>query len=198
MQDRSDGLTAAILAGGGSRRYGSNKCEELLAGKTLLQWSVSYARRAADTVYLLTKEDPVNSYGTVVLRDHFSTPTPISGIMSVTPFVGDWLLLLACDIILPDPSMLDLLLDHREPGKAAVFRIGGTVQPFMAAYPRSLLGRWEEAFRRADYRLRPVVESMPKVEIDEETLAAAGITGTPLFNINTPEELHKVERIVRL
>ncbi len=199
-----DEILAGILAGGGSRRYGSDKCLASLNGKPLLNWAVSYGRRVSDSVYLLSKER--EQYGESIsfpglpddlprLKDQYTVSTPISGILTIAPFVKKWLLLLACDIFLPDPAMLDLLVDQRREDKAVLFRVNGSLQPFLAIYPKSLLFHWEEAFRRADYRLRRVVERMPRIEIDEALLEKKGFTGTPLFNINTPRELKRVEQI---
>jgi molybdenum cofactor guanylyltransferase len=189
---------AAVLAGGSSRRYGSNKSEVMLGGRSLLWRALSYGRRYTDRLFILSKEAPISSYGSTVLLDKYTVSTPISGILTVSPFVQEWLLLLACDIVLPDPSMLDLLFSSRQEGKASVFRIAGTLQPFLALYPQSLLGYWEDAYSRGEYRLRGIVESMPRVEIDEDDLQKAGFTDTPLFNINNPEELRKVENLVQL
>jgi len=188
-------LTAAVLAGGGSRRFGSDKCEARFQGQTLLQWALSYARRAAVAPFILTKEPLRETHGAAVLYDHYPEQTPISGILTVAPFVKSRLLLLACDIVLPDPALLDLLLRPRDDGKATVFRIGGTLQPFLAVYPRSLLRVWEDAFRRSEFHLRRIVERMPRVELDEAAIAAAGFAGTPVFNINTPQELRRAETL---
>ncbi len=198
MPDPDPDLTVAILAGGGSRRYGSDKCAARYQGRTLLEGSVDYARRVVPHPIILSKTPLKESYGATVLYDRYPEQTPISGILTVAPLVRRWLLLLACDIVLPEPALLDLLVRYRNDAKATVFRIGGTLQPFLAVYPRALLPIWEDAFRRSEFHLRRIVESMPRVELDEAVLAAAGFAGTPVFNINTPEELRQAERLVPL
>lgn len=199
--NQHDDILAGILAGGGSRRYGSDKCMATLGGRPLLDWAVSYGKRLTDSVLLLTRgresyTPPPCCLGELpCLKDQYTVSTPISGILTIAPFVKEWLLLLACDIILPEPAMLDLLVEYREKDKAVLFRINGTLQPFLGIYPKSLLCYWEDAFRRADYRLRRVVEKMPRVEIDERVLREAGFESPPLFNINTPAELQRVEQL---
>jgi molybdopterin-guanine dinucleotide biosynthesis protein A len=195
MPDRDPDLTAAVLAGGGSRRFGSDKCDAVYRDRPLLWWALGYARRTAAAPFILTKRPLGETYGATVLYDHYPEPTPISGILTVAPFVKSRLLLLACDIILPDPGLLDLLLRPRDAEKATVFRIGGTLQPFLAVYPRALLPVWEDAFRRSEFHLRRIVESMPRIELDEKAIAAAGFAGMPVFNINTPEELRRAETL---
>jgi molybdopterin-guanine dinucleotide biosynthesis protein A len=187
------GLSAAVLAGGRSRRFGRNKCEVMFGEKSLLEWALSYARRYSDRLFLVTKAQMLQDYGVTVLHDRCKNVTPMSGIITVTPFVDSWLLLLSCDTILASPSMLDLLFERRQAGKAVFFRIEGRLQPFPALYPRGLLSRWEEAFVRSDYRLSSVVTDMPRVEIDEEALSDAGFNSPLLWNINTPASLSEAK-----
>lgn len=184
------GVVAGILAGGGSRRFGSDKAFAVHEGKTLLERTVEKALHLTQEVYILAKEPaPYSSIDCPVLSDSFPVSTPLNGIISISPYVKGWLLLLACDIPFFDKGVLDLLWDNRSPDKAAVIRIAGKYQPFLGLYPRSVLHFWEEAFIRGDFHLQRVIESMPRIVFEEYDLEENGFSLSSFSNINTPADL---------
>jgi len=188
-------VTAGILTGGGSRRFGENKSLYSWKGKTLLEWTLGGARLMTDEVVLLAKKGEDYAFtGVPVLEDAFSQSTPLNGIQSVIPRVSDWLLLLACDIPFFDRSLLELLWEFRSPGRATLIRSGGKFQPFLALYHREVLNLWEDAFRVGEFHIQKILEGMPRNVLEEEFLQERGIDPHCLANINTPEDLAGVNR----
>ena len=188
-----DKVIAGILAGGGSRRFGSDKAFAYHKGKTLLERTVEKASHLTEDIYILAKKpDLYTSIGCPVLSDSFPVSTPLNGIISIFPYVKGWLLLLACDIPFFDIGVLDLLWESRDAEKASVIRINGKYQPFLGLYPRSVLHFWEDAFVRGDFHLQRVVESMPRIVYEEYELVQMGFEISSFSNINTPEDLAKV------
>ncbi|HDQ13202.1 MAG TPA: molybdenum cofactor guanylyltransferase [Sediminispirochaeta sp.] len=186
-------LTVGILAGGKSRRLGLDKGLIPWRGRSLLEWSAYRAAALGGELYILAKERaPYEGFGYPVLTDFSSSLTPLSGILTVIPFVKDWLLLLACDILILSDGLLPLLWDKRREGRAVVVHSPQGYQPFLGLYPRRELQRWEDAYRRGSYKLQPVVEQMDKIVCPQESLEAE-LGGGPLFlNINRPEDLRKL------
>lgn len=195
MQDRSDHVVSAVLCGGGSRRFGSDKAEASVQGASLLDWALQYAQRGGGPCYLLAKKPPLRSLppGVAYLRDCSPVSTPISGILSVTPRVKEWLLLLACDMILPAPELIDLLFRKREGRKAVFLGSGDELHPFPGLYHRSQLYRWEEAFHSRHYRLRPIIEAMPHIAVGRDILRREGFPDEPFININYPSDCRRAE-----
>ncbi len=190
-----DSVVAGILAGGGSRRFGSDKAFAVHEGKTLLERTIEKALYLTEEVYILAKEPaPYSAIDCPVLSDSYPVSTPLNGIISIFPYVKGWLLLLACDIPFFDRGVLDLLWDNRSEDRAAVIRIAGKYQPFLGLYPKSVLHFWEDAFISGDFHLQRVVESMPRIVFEEYDLEQNGFSLSSFSNINTPEDLIRVGR----
>jgi molybdenum cofactor guanylyltransferase len=189
-------LLAGVLAGGGSRRYGRDKAFVRYEGRTLIEHALEAVDSVADESCILSKESEAFSHlAHAVIPDITGIPTPISGIISVIPFVRDWLLLAACDIFVRDPSFLLRLWEARETGRAVIPRTERGLQPLLALYPREHLHYWEDAFRRGAYKLRPVAEKIPHLTIETRNELARGGSAEwageypPFVNINRPQDL---------
>ena len=186
-------VIAGILAGGGSRRFGSDKACALYEGQSLLEWTIYNASEITDNINILTKTPGAYNFTDCrIIEDLLEMSTPISGILSIMPYVSDWLLLLACDIPFFEKKVLDFLWEKRDSKKATVIHVNGKYQPFLGLYPKSVLQYWEEAFKDEEFHLQRVIEGMPKIVIKESDLMFAGISLKSFLNINTPADLELV------
>lgn len=191
LKSEADGkVIAGILAGGGSRRFGSDKACAVYDGKSLLEWTIHNALEITDNINILTKKPKAYNFtGCRIIEDLLEVSTPISGIISIIPYVSDWLLLLACDIPFFEKKVLDYLWDKRDSNKATIIHVNDKYQPFLGLYPKSVLPYWQEAFERKEYHLQRVIEGMPKIVIEQSDLMFAGIGLQSFLNINTPADL---------
>lgn len=167
-----------------------------------MEWSVLSAKKIASDVYILAKEHTLyNRFGCPVLPDLYSTSSPLSGILTLGPFVKDWLLLLACDIVLFTDRLLPFLWEKREPGKAVVVHSKEGLQPLLGLYPAEHLSYWEKAYRSGNYKLQPVIMQMPRVEVSAGELPKPVHGGPSFLNINQAadvERLSQLEKRVRV
>lgn len=192
-QEAGRKVIAGILAGGGSRRFGSDKACAVYKGKSLLEWTIHNASTITDNINILTKKpEDYRFSGCNIIPDLFNVSTPISGIISIKPHVRDWLLLLACDIPFFEKKVLEFLWERRDREKATVIHVNGKYQPFLGLYPVSVLSYWEEAFKIGDYHLQRVIEGMPRTVIEQNDLMFAGISLQSFLNINTPADLERI------
>lgn len=189
-QQRQENLLAGILAGGQSRRLGTDKALIEWRGRSLLEWSIRRAEKLTENVFILAKQrEHYEGLGVPVLVDLSTTLTPLSGILSVSPFVKEWLLLLACDIVIFSDELLKKIWERREPGRAVVLRSEEGLQPFLGLYPAEHLRIWEEAYRGGNYKLQPALDRMDRIILDSRDLETE-IGTSPLFvNVNRPGDL---------
>ncbi len=194
-------IVAGVLGGGQSRRLGRDKGLIQWNGRSLIEWSVVRAQTVASQVYVLAKNRSFYSHLTCpVLTDFYSTSSPLSGILTLAPFVKEWMLLLACDIVLFSDKVLPYIWSRREAGKAVVVRSEEGLQPLLGFYPAAHIPYWERAYRSGNYKLQTVLERMPRVEIEATEIPAgelhAPTDGTPVFlNINHSEDLERLRKI---
>lgn len=191
-------LIAGILAGGKSRRYGKDKCWEKYKGKYLIEWVIENTLNFTENIYIIAKgRDKFLSLGFPIIEDIYPESTPLSGILSIFPHVEKWLLLLACDIPFFKKEVLEFMWEEKEEGKACVVRINGEFQPFLAFYPKEVFNFWEEAYKKGERKLQKIIKDMPKKIIEEKELFEIDPFLLSFTNINYPEDLEKLEEILK-
>ncbi|MCF7915300.1 MAG: molybdenum cofactor guanylyltransferase [Spirochaetaceae bacterium] len=196
MKPQEEHITAGILAGGRSRRLGRDKAFLNWQGRSLIEWSVMRAKGITSNVYLLAKDRAAYQHlSCPVLPDFYSTSSPLSGILTVGPFVKQWLLLLACDIVLFSDRLLPFLWEQRTPGKAVVVRSKEGLQPLLGLYPVELMGYWEQAYQNGNYKLQPTLQLMPRIEVAEYELPRPQQGEEPFLNINRAADVEQLQRL---
>lgn len=188
------GILAGILAGGRSRRLGVDKAFIRWRGMNLLEHSIRNVSGLTRNVCILAKDvRPYRGFGCPVLPDMSSVSSPLSGIVTVAPYVSEWLLLTACDIVVLRQELFHELWIHRAPGRATVLRSPEGLQPFAALYPAELLPLWAEALERGQYRLQRTLEAMPKTILSITGLEKKYGQSPLLLNVNSRDELRRLE-----
>lgn len=159
-----------ILAGGKSRRFGSDKARALLGGVPLLS-RVAQALTPF-TVSLTVVSDRADRYADLGLRtiaDDGSNAGPLLGLktafdeLSRTHPAEDWLLLTACDLPVIEPHWLEALLRaDRATAKAVAFRhANGYWEPLLTLYHRAHAGFAQELLRRRDLPILRLLDLGP-------------------------------------
>ncbi len=163
--------SVAILAGGKSRRMGSNKLLKHLSGKTLLRLTYELAR---------STELPVQ----IIRRDIIPPCGPLSGIITAFRQThSDRILFLAGDMPHVTPQHLQELLAQSQDGSPA-FSYNGKHIGFPFILTRKQLPIVESQLEQKQRSLQRLFTKCPT-----RTLLQPKNAQTQLHNINTPEDL---------
>ena len=134
---------AAVLAGGKSSRFGSNKALALWKGEILIERIIRQLRESFDHVMIIS-DDP-ESYaftGCPVYPDPLSEKGPRAGLCSALEHCGgEYVFLTACDMPFVSGKLIDELRSRilKETVDIAAVHCRGRQQPFQAFYSRRLL-----------------------------------------------------------
>lgn len=187
MADRP--VYGLVLAGGESRRMGSDKALLLRGGKSQLAHVVALLEPLVERVFVSTRpgqqSEPERSrYDQVV--DRYEGIGPVAGILSAMdefPDV-DWLVV-ACDLPNVDDTTLRYLLDEASPAQPfTAFRSShdGLPEPLCALYRPG----GESTVRRF---VSDGVVCPRKILINSDTQLLDQPDPTALDNVNTPDDL---------
>ena len=176
-------LLGVVLAGGQSRRFGSDKALALLDGRPLIEHVIERLARQVEDLVLVGR-----SYGTwQMVADHPSMGLgPLGGLCGALRFARDagfdGILSTGCD--LPE-----LPLDLRE-------RLVGEGPAVIAGQP--LLGYWPSGL--ADRLTAHLAGPQDDLSMRRwlEISGAETKAGVSMSNINTPADLAELERLRRL
>lgn len=197
--DRDD-VAAAVLAGGAGSRMGSPKADAVLAGEPLVEYPLRALRAAGLDPFVVTKADrPVGAAAEVVVEPDLPRH-PLTGILAaIEHAAGRQVVVVACDMPLLPPELLRWLAGL--PGGTIVPKVAGHLQPLAARYGPEAAGPIREALKggregpggRIPAVMTVLAELGPRI-LEEDRLRRFGDPDRMFTNVNTPEELARLER----
>ncbi|WP_397546997.1 molybdenum cofactor guanylyltransferase [Rhodothermus marinus] len=183
-------LTALLLAGGRSRRFGTDKARAVVDGTPMLQRVYETARVLTSHVLLSVRPDGDFYFDLVPpevprLLDPVPDAGPLAGLVAgLRAARTPWLLALACDLPFLNEATLRGLLAACSPDVDAVVPITpeGRRQPLCALY------RVETVRPVAEARLVAGGHALQAL-LDRLSFATLSVSDAPLRNVNTPDDL---------
>lgn len=185
-------FSAALIAGGKSRRMGRDKCLLEFHGMPLWQRQLAVLAEMGPAEILIScrKEQAYVEFSSArIVPDAWSDAGPMGGIASVLQAASqEMVLMLAVDMPEISAPFLDRLFTHVTPGCGAVIKTPRGFEPLAAIYPKSLGPLAVDCVNSGKFRLQDFVLSaveagmMRSVEISEQE-------AIPLMNLNTPGDL---------
>lgn len=188
-------VTAIILAGGRSSRFGRDKLVEPIDGRSLLEHAVDAVQAFATEVLVVVAPTgiPVVPAGVRIIRDPAAFEGPLAGVLAgLTEAATDVVLVSAGDM--PDlvPAVVRALLEALdEPGiDAALLRHDGRPQPLPMALRRHRAQAAASTLIAAgERRLWALPEALRSRVIEEAVWRKLDPAGRTLRDIDTPSDL---------
>ncbi len=199
-------MSAIILAGGGGRRLGRPKPLVELQGRPLISYAVEAALKVADEIIVVSGREASKALrgilpgGVELLEDLEEGYGPLMGLYTgLTAAHRSYALALPCDSPLLRVEVLRRLLERVEGFDAAIPRWpNGYLEPLHAAYRvETSLKACRESLMEGRRELRAILRHLNRVlYISTEELRALDPQLQTFYNINTPEELVRIEEIM--
>jgi molybdopterin-guanine dinucleotide biosynthesis protein A len=200
-------VVAAILVGGQATRMGGVAKPLLrVVGRTILDRQLAVLRPLVDEILLVASAGQAEFYGgkggRVVLdrrTDAGPGMGPLAGLeTALLATDAEAVLLVGGDMPALHPGALELILAARPSAEAVVPRVAGHCQPLHARYARRVLPRVSALLDRGKRALMALLDEIDVEYVEEERLRAADPSGLTLCNVNTPEDLARLEECLRL
>ena len=197
-----DRLSLVIQAGGRSSRMGQDKALKPFLGRPLIQRVVERLSPIADEILVtVNRPDDYTFLHLGLVPDLLPGRGPLGGLYTAlarasAPIVA----VVACDMPFASAALLELaaVLLVREGVDVVVPRSRGGLEPLHAVYRRlTCLPVIRSAVEAGQLK---AIDWFPAVRVRELTpreVAAADPSGLAFWNINTPAEFHKAERLAR-
>lgn len=191
---RSDGpdlptLGIAILAGGLSRRMGTDKAWTLLNGRPLIAHVIDRMRSLQAARMIVITHDPRRCLplGVEACRDLIPGHGPLGGLhTALVTLQTEHVALVGCDMPYASAAIFDRLLAEQRraavPYAAVVPCFEGQPQPLHALYHRSALPAAAERLAKGQRRMLDLIAALRARLVDEPD-------GRAFVNLNTPDAL---------
>lgn len=200
--------TGIILAGGDSKRIGTDKGLIDLNGKPLIGYVIESLGPVVDEIIVVVgSAERVPVYRDAVgddvrvVPDMYDNGSPLIGLITgLTHARGDYAVVAACDMPFINSELVDLLfLLSFELNGTLLIKPNGWVEPLPAVYKVDI-GR-ERAVQlrdQGDLRLRKVLETLPDVaRIQVERLRVIDPELRSFFDLDTRDRYDEALRIIK-
>lgn len=190
-------LTGAILAGGHSSRFGSNKALFAPDGETLISKAAGLLRSVAREVLVSASQTNARDYdflGLEIVVDQHPDSGPMGGLETLLQrCTTPWLLVLTCDMPFVDKDTLitmissltgesdNALYQRDRPHALAWQRCDGSISPFPLLIERSALPKLQSRMRIGSLSMKGLLS-------DLDTYYIMSPDNRLLSNINRPED----------
>ena len=188
-------VSAVVLAGGRSSRFGRDKLAEPIGGRPLLEHAIDAVRPFATEILVVAAPDasPAVAKDVRVVHDPAPFGGPLLGLVTGLDHAREAIVLLtAGDVAELVPEVVEMLLAALdEPGpELAVLADGDRPAPFPMAMRRDA-ARTAAArvIASGDRRLFSLVDQLVATVIEERTWRAVDPTGRSMRDIDTPADL---------
>ncbi|MDO8483505.1 MAG: molybdenum cofactor guanylyltransferase [Candidatus Limnocylindrales bacterium] len=188
-------VSAIVLAGGRSSRFGRDKLAEPIGGRALLQHAIDSVRPFASEVLVVVAPDASPEVASDVLVVHDPSPFegPLAGLLAGLGRAREpTVLVIGGDMPSVMPAVVECVLASLEStGRdAAVLDHAGQARPLPMAIrrdpARAAAARLIEAGER---RLRALTDALATTVIAEATWRALDPDGRTMRDIDTPDDL---------
>ncbi len=183
-------ISAAIMAGGKSKRMGQDKAWIELDGEPLIARVAAVLGEVADEVIVVANDPRYESLGLRVVRDRYPSGGALGGIATgVGAAAHDTVLVAACDMPFLSAGVWRVLLGHAAEADVVIPRVGGEYETMHAIYTKACVPHMVRSLAENQLRVISFFDKVRLLGIEEAELRAADATLRAFTNVNTPEEL---------
>jgi molybdopterin-guanine dinucleotide biosynthesis protein A len=194
-----DSVTAFVLAGGKSRRMGSDKALLELAGRPLIEHMLKLAGSVCPQVRVVGDPEKFSRLAPVI-RDLHSGQGPLAGIHAALIHSETNLnLILGVDLPFLEAEFLSYLISQsRTSGSLVTVPVAdGFVQTLCAVYRKEFAEFAGRALRAGQNKVDAIFPQTSVRQLLEQELAKAGFGPRMFRNVNTPEDWQQAQQSLR-
>jgi molybdopterin-guanine dinucleotide biosynthesis protein A len=191
-------MTGIILAGGASRRMGTDKAFLEVNGKPLIEHILAvFSSLFARTIVVTNTPERYRGYAVEITSDALPISGPLTGIYSgLLKSSDEYNFVAACDMPFLNPRLITYMGEIAAGHDAVVPQFDGFLEPLHAVYRRGLLSRMESHIKKQDRRIRGIFDHIDVRYVTEEEIVRFDREKRSFKNLNTPKEYKEAACLV--
>lgn len=192
--------TVAILAGGNSRRMGTDKSFALLGDKTIFEHVLSRIQSLElPTILITASPEKYAQYTLPMYEDSLPGKGALGGLYTaIQVSESDFTLCVACDMPFLNVVLLQYLLELcSSDWDVVVPRIEGRSEVMHAVYNKNCLEAIREQLTQGKLRASGFYDSVRVRYVDEAVIRQFDPDLRSFMNVNTPDDLETANRLMR-
>ena len=193
-------FTGIILAGGESKRLNNVEKSNLLVGdKRIIERMMTVFEKLFSEIILVSNHPTTYlEWDAIVVKDIYTKRSSLTGIHSGLFYTKtDHAFIAACDTPFLKMDLIKAIVQHVDSCVDVVIpRTNVGIEPLCAVYSRRSFQSVQTALEQNDLKIRNLFNKLNVKEVPETVLRKMDPGLISFFNINTPEDLEKANRIV--
>jgi len=193
------------MAGGASRRFGSDKAIVKFDGRTLLLRMCTLVEAAADAVRVVAPAGRYSDQGVSLVQDRWPDQGPLGGIITALRATAEsgagyeWNLILSCDMPFLKSEWLKYLAARALASDAEVVvpRSAYGLEPLCACWRTAAANSLQSAFDRGVRKVTDAMKQLRMEILDETDWKRFDSAGRLFWNMNTPQDYQAALQIRR-
>ena len=184
-------VSVAILAGGQSRRMGTDKSFVKLNDRPLIECVLQQVQRLKLPVFIVAKNrERYEALGYPIFPDVLLGKGSLGGIYTAIHHNSTaYTLCVACDMPFLVPELLRHLIDLRHDYDAVVPEVNRRLQPLHAVYSAACLTALKAQLERNELAIYPLFHALNTRVVSQSTLVRFDPGLRSFVNVNTPDDL---------
>lgn len=195
-------LSAAVLAGGDSKRMGENKAFLQFDGRYLIELIVEKLCHLFTEVMVVTDIGQKMCFLPVRLVEDIyneGEKNALRGIhAALTATAQQSCFILACDMPFLSPSLIKHMSSFAEGYDLVVPRLDGHYQPLFSFYHKKCIPVIHKALEQKHYKISPLYDRLNIKVIDEIAVQTHDPKRRSFFNINDRDDFCYAERLLEI
>ena len=192
-------IVGVILAGGESRRMGTDKAFLKIGGVSLMERTVQTLLLLFPTVAIVSKEPekfhPLK--GISLIQDLFPEQHALGGVYSaLRRFQRQDCFVFACDMPFLNPLLIRTMIEQRNGYDLFIPRSRHGLEPLHAIYTSRCLSTMIQQIERKEWNLETFVQKVHYGILDAGVLHAFDPEEASFLNVNTPEAFQKAQTLL--
>lgn len=191
-------MVGAILAGGQSRRFGSNKAFALFQGERLIDRQVRLLVSIFEQVMVVTDfPDRFLHLDVTLVQDIIPGQGPLGGIYTALVFAqGQSVFITACDMPFLQAPVIKHMLEFCAGYDVVIPEKQDFLEPLHAVYSSRCLPHIKRALDRNEYQVITFFKAVKVKRIGEDKLRQLDPLGLSFFNVNRPEDMARARELL--
>ncbi|EIJ80238.1 formate dehydrogenase family accessory protein FdhD [Bacillus methanolicus PB1] len=188
--------TGIILAGGKSRRMGTNKALLIVDGLTIIERIAKELGKITTEIIIATNNfEDYQFLNLPMVEDKIKGKGPLAGIQAgLAESKNEKNLIATCDMPFISAKLGAFLLQSLDEYEAAVPEVSGRLHPLYAAYRKETLGAVNRAIADENLKIRHFLKTVNAKIVTENDFPFT-LNEKYLYNMNHPEEYEQALRI---
>jgi molybdopterin-guanine dinucleotide biosynthesis protein A len=188
-------ITGVILAGGESRRFGSNKALALLRGKPLIQHVADRVTSIFNDCLLVTNSPQQYDFLNMeTIFDRYRDMGPLAGIHAALQHTGNsWIFVIGCDMPAVTTDAINFLCSLAEDSYDAVIPWLKTgAEPLCGLYHKTVFDRIELQLKNNEAQVKELLGNIVVRKVKEKELQTVAVDTRAFVNINREQDLESL------